>query len=42
MLIEDREFLEIMKEKCYKDEKGYWLVLLLFKLNRNRLFNNRE
>lgn len=42
MSIEDREFLEIMKEKCHKDEKGHWSAPLPFKLNRNRLPNNRE
>lgn len=42
MSIEDREFLEIMKGKCHKDEKGHWSVPLPFKSNRNRLHKNRE
>ncbi|XP_052680203.1 uncharacterized protein LOC128160966 [Crassostrea angulata] len=42
MSIEDREFLEIMKKKCHKDEKGHWSAPSPFKLNRNRLPNNRE
>lgn len=42
MSIEDRKFLEIMEEKCHKDEKGHWSAPLPFKSNRNGLPNNTE
>lgn len=40
--IEDRAFLSIMDTKCKKDERGYWVAPLPFRLDRPLLPNNGD
>lgn len=41
LLIEDREFLKIMEIYCKWNEEGSWVFLLLFRMLRDRLLDNR-
>ncbi|XP_062600197.1 uncharacterized protein LOC134261817 [Saccostrea cucullata] len=40
--VNDREFLKIMDNECYRDENGNWTAPLPFKTSREKLPNNRE
>lgn len=42
LLVEDREFLQIMDKHCYRDEDGHWTAPLPFRKNRSSLPNNRN
>ena len=40
--VEDREFLHIMDNKCFRDQDGHWTAPLPFREDRYDLPNNRD
>lgn len=39
--VEDREFIKLMEEECFRDNDGHWTAQLPFKPRRPKLPNNR-